>query len=132
MRAWRRRALLGLLLWLPLMLFHMPMDLRLVNYTHGFHHGLMWFSAILASISQVVVGWGFYKSAWGAARNGTTNMDTLIALGSTVAWVFSAIVFGAELLGWKTGQPMYWEAAAGLLALVSLGHWLEEIGRAHV
>lgn len=52
-------------------------------------------------------------------------MDTLIALGSTVAWVFSAIVFGAELVGWKTGQPMYWEAAAGLLALVSLGHWLE-------
>jgi Cu+-exporting ATPase len=52
-------------------------------------------------------------------------MDTLIALGSTVAWGFSAIVFAAELIGRKTGQPMYWEAAAGLLALVSLGHWLE-------
>jgi Cu+-exporting ATPase len=124
-RAWRQRALLGLLLWLPLMLLHMPMDLRLVQYSHGFHHALMWFSAAVATFAQVVVGWGFYQSAWKAARNGTTNMDTLIALGSTVAWVFSAMVFGAELLGWKTGQPMYWEAAAGLLALVSLGHWLE-------
>lgn len=124
-RSWRQRALLGLLLWLPLMLLHMPMDLRLVQYSSGFHHLLMWFSAAVATLAQVVVGWGFYKSAWSAARNGATNMDTLIALGSTVAWVFSAIVFGAELAGWKTGQPMYWEAAAGLLALVSLGHWLE-------
>lgn len=124
-RAWRQRALLGLALWLPLMLLHMPMDLRLVEYSHGFHHGLMWFSAILATIAQIFVGWGFYRSAWKAAQSGSTNMDTLIALGSSVAWAFSAIVFAAELLGWKTGQPMYWEAAAGLLALVSLGHWLE-------
>ncbi|MFN9540388.1 MAG: heavy metal translocating P-type ATPase [Planctomycetota bacterium] len=124
-RSWRQRALLGLLLWLPLMLLHMPMDLRLVEYSPGFHHALMWFSALLATLAQVLVGWGFYKSAGKAARNFTTNMDTLIALGSTVAWCFSAIVFGSELAGWKTGQPMYWEAAAGLLALVSLGHWLE-------
>lgn len=124
-RAWRKRALLGLALWLPLMLLHMPMDLRLVNYSHSFHHGLMWFSALLATIAQILVGWGFYRSAWKAAQSGSTNMDTLIALGSSVAWGFSAIVFAAELFGWKTGQPMYWEAAAGLLALVSLGHWLE-------
>lgn len=124
-RAWRQRALLGLLCWLPLMLLHMPMDLRLVQYSPGFHHLLMWFSAILATVAQLLVGWGFYKSAWSAARTGSTNMDTLIALGSTVAWVFSAVVFAAELAGWRTGQPMYWEAAAGLLALVSLGHWLE-------
>jgi Cu+-exporting ATPase len=124
-RAWRQRALLGLALWLPLMLLHMPMDLRLVQYSHSFHHALMWFSAVLATIAQIFIGWGFYRSAWKAAQNSSTNMDTLIALGSTVAWGFSAIVFVAELLGWKTGQPMYWEAAAGLLALVSLGHWLE-------
>ncbi len=124
-QAWRRRALWGLLLWLPLMVLHMPMDLRLVTYSHEFHLGLMWFSAIVATVAQVVVGWGFYQSAWNAALKGSTNMDTLIALGSTVAWVFSAIVFAAELAGWETGQPMYWEAAAGLLALVSLGHWLE-------
>lgn len=124
-RAWRQRALLGLALWLPLMLLHMPMDLRLVQYSHSFHHALMWFSAVLATIAQIFIGWGFYRSAWKAAQNRSTNMDTLIALGSTVAWGFSAIVFVAELLGWKTGQPMYWEAAAGLLALISLGHWLE-------
>jgi Cu+-exporting ATPase len=124
-RAWRQRALLGLTLWLPLMLVHMPMDLRLVQYSPSFHHALMWFSALLATIAQIFVGLGFYRSAWKAAQNGSTNMDTLIALGSTVAWGFSAIVFAAELIGRKTGQPMYWEAAAGLLALVSLGHWLE-------
>jgi Cu+-exporting ATPase len=124
-RAWRQRALLGLTLWLPLMLLHMPMDLRLVQYSPSFHHALMWFSALLATIAQIFVGLGFYRSAWKAAQNGSTNMDTLIALGSTVAWGFSAIVFAAELIGRKTGQPMYWEAAAGLLALVSLGHWLE-------
>lgn len=124
-RSWKRRALAGLALWLPIAVLHMPMDLRLIEYPHSVHGAIMWMSAVLASIAQVYVGWAFYTSAWKSAAKLTTNMDTLIALGSTVAWVFSAIIFAADLMGVRTGQPVYWEAAAGLLALISLGHWLE-------
>ncbi len=123
--SWKRRALFGLLLWLPISIFHMPMDLKLMTYSHTFHSAIMWMSAILATISQFYVGWAFYASAGKAAAKFSTNMDTLIALGSTVAWGFSLIVFAAGILGVDPGLPVYFEAGAGLLALVSLGHWLE-------
>ena len=122
---WKRRALIGILLWLPISIFHVPMDLGFVAYSHSFHVAVMWMSAILSTISQVYVGWAFYASAGKAASKLTTNMDTLIALGSTVAWGFSLIVFAAETLGLRPQLPVYFEAGAGLLALVSLGHWLE-------
>jgi len=124
-RAWRWRAFLGMALWIPMAVFHMPMDFGWVKYSHAFHGWVMGGSAVLATIAQVLIGSAFYRSAFEAGRKGTTNMDTLIAIGSTVAWSFSMTVFLAESLGFATGQPMYWEAAAGLLALVSLGHWLE-------
>ncbi|MBX3418280.1 MAG: cation-translocating P-type ATPase [Pirellulaceae bacterium] len=123
--SWRWRTAVGMGLWLPMAIFHMPMDFGWVRFSHAFHWQVMWGSAILATLAQVFVGWGFYRSAFVAARKGTTNMDTLIAIGSTVAWAFSFTVFIVESLGIRTGQPMYWEAAAGLLALISLGHWLE-------
>lgn len=124
-QGWRWRAFLGLGLWLPMAIFHMPMDFGWVQYSHQFHNWVMIGSAVLATIAQILIGSAFYRSALEAARQGTTNMDTLIAIGSTVAWGFSLTVFLAEARGYPTGQPMYWEAAAGLLALVSLGHWLE-------
>ncbi len=124
-RSWRWRALVATALWLPMALVHMPMDFGWLTLPHALHRPVMWGSALLATISQVFVGWAFYRSALQAARQGATNMDTLIAIGSTVAWAFSTVVLVCELLGIPTGQPMYWEAAAGLLALISIGHWLE-------
>ncbi len=123
--AWKRRTMIGLACWLPLAILHMPMDLGLIEYPHAVHEGIMWLSAALATAAQALVGAGFYRSAWKAARGGGTNMDTLIALGSTVAWVYSAVVFTADKLGYDAPAVVYWEAAAGLLALISLGHWLE-------
>ncbi|MHC4969935.1 MAG: heavy metal translocating P-type ATPase, partial [Planctomycetota bacterium] len=67
----------------------------------------------------------FYRSAAAAARRLTTNMDTLIAMGATTAYVFSLIVFVAQLSGRLLEQPLYFSEAAALLGLISLGHWLE-------
>jgi Cu+-exporting ATPase len=52
-------------------------------------------------------------------------MDTLIAMGATTAYVFSLIVFVAQLSGRLLEQPLYFSEAAALLGLISLGHWLE-------
>ena len=56
-------------------------------------------------------------------------MDTLIAIGATTAYVFSLVIFIARLAGSSTGsiggQPLYFGETAALLAIISLGHWLE-------
>ena len=57
-------------------------------------------------------------------------MDTLIALGATVAFGYSAVAFGGYLAGrWHVLPDLYFMEATGLLALISLGHWLEARAR---
>jgi len=52
-------------------------------------------------------------------------MDTLIALGATVAFGFSLVVVISQQFGAALDQPLYFAESAGLLALISIGHWLE-------
>ena len=85
-----------------------------------------WAMASLATLSVIVVGSGFYRSAWTAARLGGTNMDTLISLGATTAWIASLVQLIGAQAGWLPPEPtLYFGETAGLFALVSLGHWLE-------
>jgi Cu+-exporting ATPase len=59
-------------------------------------------------------------------------MDTLIAMGASVAYAYSLIYFLGGLLGWwtpPTGDQLYFMESTGLLALISLGHWLEARAR---
>ncbi len=114
-KTWRYRALVGMTLWVPLEILHWS--------SHAMHwHGewMTWVMFVGASIIIVFVGSEFYRSAWLAAKNLTTNMDTLIALGATTAFTFSALVM---LMKWDL--PMYFAEASGLLGVVSLGHWFE-------
>jgi Cu+-exporting ATPase len=112
-RAWRARAILGVGLWLPLEIAHWTLH----------HHGYAWMPWTMAAGSTLIIavaGVGFYRSAWRAAMARTTNMDTLIALGATTAYVYSLVVLLARL-----DAPSYFAEAAGLLGIVSAGHWLE-------
>ncbi|MGH7292615.1 MAG: cation transporter, partial [Myxococcota bacterium] len=84
-RLWRQRAIIGLALWLPLELMHW------LVHAHG--SWMDWVMFVGSTIVLVVAGGGFYASAWRAARRGGTNMDTLVALGATTAYVFSLVVF---------------------------------------
>jgi Cu+-exporting ATPase len=83
-----------------------------------------WFLLAGATIVIATAGWGFYRSAAAAARRLTTNMDTLIAMGATTAYVYSLIVFVAHFAN-HAEQTFYFSEAAALLGLISLGHWLE-------
>src|SRR6185312_1823600 len=72
----------------------------------------------------------FYASAFKALRRGTTNMDTLIAMGATVAYAYSLVAFVGYLTGaWRTLPDLYFMESTGLLALISTGHWLEARAR---
>jgi Cu+-exporting ATPase len=123
-RAWLNRAIAGVTLWLPIELLHWASHLA------GHMLNLDWASLVTSTIAMVYVGSSFYVSAFAALRRRTSNMDTLIALGSSVAYFYSLIAFGGYLLHWWQGEPqLYFMEASGLLALISLGHYLEARAR---
>jgi len=79
-----------------------------------------WFSFAVAAIVQVFAGARFYRGAWGQLKAGSANMDMLVALGSTTAFAYST---WALLSG--QGGHLYFMEAAAIIALISVGHWLE-------
>jgi Cu+-exporting ATPase len=95
-------------------------------FTSAAHHLLPgWLQLLLATPVQFVSGARFYRGAWHALRGGAANMDVLVALGTTMAYAFSAAV---TLLGLE--HHVYFEAAAVVITLVILGKWLEARAKA--
>jgi Cu+-exporting ATPase len=80
-----------------------------------------WVEFLLATPVQVVLGWPFYKNSYKAlVKNGRANMDVLIALGSTTAYVYSVAVLGGVIAG-----SLYFDTAALILVFITLGNYLE-------
>ncbi len=119
-RVWGRRAVIGLGVWAPMAATHWVAEA--MGWSAPW---LPWLMLIGASVVLVGAGAGFYRSAWSAARHGTTNMDSLIALGATTAYVYSLAVFTLQRAGVEIAQPLYFGESAALLGIISLGHWLE-------
>jgi P-type Cu+ transporter len=82
---------------------------------------------IIATIIQFWAGRPFYTAAWAAAKHGGTNMSTLVALGTTVAWGYSAFTTLWPGLAESWGFPVhiYFETGIVIIALVLLGRWME-------
>jgi len=80
-----------------------------------------WAQLLLATPVQLWAGARFYAGAWHALRGGGANMDVLVALGTSMAYLFSLVVtvFGLEQ------QHVYFEAGAAVITLVLLGKLLE-------
>jgi len=76
----------------------------------------------------VIVGSHFYKNAWKQLLHGHSNMDTLVAISTGVAFIFSVFnTFYPEFWYNKGIHPhVYYESAAIIIAFVSLGKWMEE------
>ncbi len=79
-----------------------------------------WGCFALAGVVQVIAGARFYHGAWLQLKARSSNMDTLVALGSTTAFAYSA---WAVFAGWP-GHVYFMEASA-IITLVSVGHWME-------
>ncbi len=89
-----------------------------------FHFGMSgwfaWVSFALAGVVQFFCGAEFYRGAWRQLKARSSNMDTLVALGSSTAFGYSA---WALLSG--TGGHLYFMEAAAIITLISIGHWVE-------
>lgn len=90
-------------------------------------------SLILTTPVQFIIGKGFYKGMWSALRMKTFNMDSLIAIGTSVAYFYSLINYIFYYINTKSligigGEKipeLYFETAAFLITFVILGKWLE-------
>ncbi len=125
-QGWFKRAMLGAALWLPVEVLHWSLVLA------GQHH-LRWMDGlafVTSSLAMVLVGGAFYRNAFAALKRKTTDMDVLIAIGASVAYGYSVLGLGGALAGWwARPEHVYFMEAAGLLALISFGHYLEARAR---
>ncbi|HQU78896.1 MAG TPA: heavy metal translocating P-type ATPase [Azonexus sp.] len=116
-----RRFWIAVALTLPLV------GQMLFMFGDSHHHPELprWLQLALATPVQFWIGWRFYDGAWKALRGGGANMDVLVALGTSMAWGFSALVtlFGLD-------QHVYFEAGAAVITLVLLGKLLEARAKA--
>ena len=84
---------------------------------------------VLTTPVQFIGGWSFYVGAWQAVRSRSINMDFLIALGTSVAYLYSvAVLFFPDVLPVKVEErDVYFEVSAVIIAFVLLGKYMEEI-----
>ena len=107
-RAIWRRFLVAAIFGVPLVVLGMT------------HTGPHWLQFLLAAPVAIYSGAPFYLAAWKALRRRAADMNTLITLGAGSAFVYSALVTLLDL-----PQPVYFEAAAVIIALILLGRMLE-------
>ncbi len=87
---------------------------------------LDWLMFAMATPVQFYVGWDYYRGGWKSLRNGSANMDVLVAMGSSVAYVYSVVVSVALSLGLGSlGTHVYFDTAALIITLIKLGKLLE-------
>ena len=85
-----------------------------------------WLMFALAAPVQFYVGWDYYVGSWKSLRNGSANMDVLVALGSSVAFAYSVLVaFALSVGSLGFGEHVYFETAALIITLIKLGKLLE-------
>lgn len=115
----RTKLLVGILFSLPLFVLSMGKDLgiTLLPLSHQAFGLVMFF---LGSPVQFYVGWDYYKSAYHALRNLSPNMDVLVSMGSSVAYLYSVFALFS-----KTHTHLYFETAAMILTLIKVGKYLE-------
>ncbi len=104
----------------------LPLLLQMVAMFGGSHALMLspWLQMLLATPVQFVAGKRFYIGAWHALRGGGANMDVLVALGTSIAYLYSAVV----TLGGHA-QHVYFEASATIITLVLMGKLLEARAR---
>lgn len=101
-------------LTLPLLAQMIPMMMGLPYEIPG------WIQMLLATPVQFWIGWRFYAGAFKSLRSGTSNMDVLVALGTSMAYFFSLAVLLFQL-----DRHLYFEASSVVITLVLLGKLLE-------
>ncbi|MBB1581240.1 copper-exporting P-type ATPase CopA [Serratia sp. OS31] len=126
MKRFRWQAALGLALGIPLMAWGLlGGSMSLTPETQR-----PWLLVGLLTLAVMVFAGGhFYRNAWRALMNGSATMDTLVALGTGAAWLYSISVNLWPDFFPMAARHLYYEASAMIIGLINLGHALEQRAR---
>jgi Cu+-exporting ATPase len=116
----RRHLTIGLIFTIPLFMIAMAGDLGFLPMAVSHSAWIKWLMFALALPVQFYVGWQYYQGAYKSLRNGSANMDVLVAMGTSAAFAYSIPV----MLGMIKGH-VYFETAAMIIVLIKLGKLLE-------
>jgi len=115
-----RAFIVGVIFTVPLFLLSMSRDFSLIGpWSHA-----TWFNWLLFAMAtpvQFYTGWGYYTGGYKSLRNLSANMDVLVALGSSTAYLYSLAV----LLFPALGMHVYFETSAMIITLIKVGKLLE-------
>jgi len=114
----RQLLIVGLIFTIPLFVLAMIRDILMPTW--GEEAWVNWLMFLLATPVQFYVGWQYYVGAFKSLRNRSANMDVLISMGSSVAYIYSIVV----TLGLLPGH-VYFETSAVIITLIKLGKYLE-------
>jgi len=122
----RRLLITGLIFTIPLFLLAMTRDLGFLPSELAHTHWIDWLMLALATPVQFYVGWQYYVGAYKSLRNRSANMDVLVAMGSSAAYLYSLPIAFGLLRG-----HVYFETAAVIITLIKLGKFLEARAKGH-
>lgn len=121
----KKHVAISIALTIPIVLLSLPhmipqvghlLPMEMMEYTN-------YILLVLATPIQFWIGWRFYRGFWDGIKAKASNMDTLIAIGTTAAYVYSAIV--TIIPGYFPFTAVYFETAAIIITLILIGRLLE-------
>ncbi|MCT2388233.1 copper-exporting P-type ATPase CopA [Erwinia pyrifoliae] len=122
----RWQATLALALGVPLMVWGMGGGNMMLTAAN---RGGWLVAGVLTLLVMIVAGGHFYRSAWNSLLNRSATMDTLVALGTAAAWLYSITVNLWPELFPMAARHLYYEASVMIIGLINLGHMLEQRAR---
>jgi len=122
-----RKTLLALGTGVLLMIFGMNMPA--IGTQWNLLHAAWLLIAVITSLVMYYTGWHYFKGAYQSLKNRSATMDTLIALGTGTAWLYSTIIVLFPALVPEIARHVYFEAAVIIIGMVNLGQALEQRAR---
>ncbi len=121
----KRRVVAAFAIASPIIAYYMGVHMFNLPHVHQvWGIDLNYIYWILSTPIQFVIGWPFYRNAWAAVRIGAANMDVLVVLGTTAAYLYSMIGF----LFFNIDHP-FWESSAALISFILLGRYVEVVAK---
>ena len=117
---------ISIALTIPIVILSLPhmMPMQFGNFfPMDIMHNSSYIMLALATPLQFWIGWRFYRGLWDGIKARASNMDTLIAIGTTAAYLYSATV--TIIPGYFPFEPVYFETAAIIITLILIGRLLE-------